>query len=333
MIRMTTIVLLLLMTAACSKKSSTATSSASSGTTPDTTKTFLPTATAAKRMVIADQSTNRVIIVEPDSNTIVWEWQPATSNVRSQDLAWFGNMSDARPVYNNQYILATASAGGVALVRIADKKTVFYGYSGNGNTHSAEILPDGNIVTASSTGAYLALFHVDTLHSPATAPLRKITLNDAHNVVWDSVRQRLWSASGGTLYAFSYNFQCTSPGLTLIDSLALPATGSHDLYPVYGRDSLWLSTSSKVWSIDLKKRTVAAAASLARVKSVSSGPAGYPTIVLQSIDTDQQWWNNKIITFSGDVIFLQTGLKAYKARWMLTSNFGQSGGNTVKTCQ
>ena len=52
-------------------------------------------------------------------------------------------------------------AGGIALVRFEDKKVVFYAYARRANTHSVEILPDGNLVSASSSGAYLRLFCTD----------------------------------------------------------------------------------------------------------------------------------------------------------------------------
>jgi hypothetical protein len=264
----------------------------------------------------------------------VWEWNPAASNVGASDVKWFVNMSDAKPVYNNKYILANASTGGVALVRIADKKTVFYAYAGNGNVHSAEVLPDGNLVIAASTGNYLMLMRTDTTTFPYSGYTKKITVADAHNVVWDKKRQELWTASVNKLYGFTYNFNCAAPDLTLKDSITLPASGCHDLFSVYGKDSLWLSTSSKIWAINLQTKAVTQQSTLARVKSVSSGPnENYPTILMQSIDTDQQWYNDKVIDFKGNTVLQLTGLKAYKGRWMLVNSFSYDGGSEVKVCK
>ena len=312
-----------LILAGC-KKSSDGNASGNGGGT-DTTVTKPPT--TARKLVMADQSQNRVIIADLSSNTITWEWKP------SSNTSWFTNMSDAKPVCGNQYILATASAGGVALVRIADKKTVFYAYAGNGNLHSAELLPDGNIVAACSTGGYLILFHTDTTTLPYSGYTKKIALDDAHNVVWDKQRQLLWSASGNKLYAYRYNSNCTQPDLSLTDSIALPATGCHDLFPDYGKDSLLLSTSSKVWTIGLKARTVTQISNLARIKSVSPGPLPYVTALMQSIDTDQLWWNDTIIDLNSNSIYHLAGLKAYKARWLLDNSFSYTGATTLTLCK
>ncbi len=56
------------------------------------------------------------------------------------------------------------------------------------------------------------------------------------------------------LYGFTYNFNCAAPDLTLKDSVTLPASGCHDLFAGYGKDSLWLSTSSKIWAINLANK-------------------------------------------------------------------------------
>src|SRR5688572_15673011 len=295
--------------------------SKSSGSNPDDNggdSTGTDTQKIVRQIVLADQSVNRVAIADIDSKQVVWEWQPAKSNVGANDVKWFTNMSDAKPVYNNKYILANASAGGVALIRIADKKTVFYAYAGNGNVHSAEVLPDGNIVIAASTGNYLMLFKTDTTAYPFSGYTKKVTVADAHNVVWDKKRQLLWTASKNKLYAYTYNFNCTAPDLTLTDSTTLPASGSHDLFPLYGKDSLWLSTSSKVWAINLSTKAVTEQSALPRVKSVSSGTGEkYPAILLQSIDGAQQWYNDKVIDMKSNTIYQLAGLKAYKARWFL----------------
>ena len=308
----------------------------SAGNTPVTggDPNGIDTQKTVRQIVFADQSVNRVAIADIDTKQVVWEWQPAQSNVAAGDVMWFVNMSDAKPVYNNKYILANASAGGVALIRIADKKTVFYAFGGNGNIHSAEVLPDGNIVIAASTGNYLMLLKTDTTANPYNGYTKKITVPDAHNVVWDKKRQFLWTASKNKLYAFTYNFNCTAPDLTLKDSITLPASGSHDLFPLYDKDSLWLSTSSKVWTINLNTRAVTEQSALPRVKSVSSGPGdNYPAILLQSIDTDKQWYNDKVIDLKGNTVFQLPGLKAYKGRWMLNAGFSYDTNSTVRICK
>ena len=316
-------VIIIFLLAAC-KKSSDGNHNTGNGNGTDTTT---HAGSVAGKLILADQSQNRVIIADVSTNTIAWEWKPSTNT------SWFVNMSDARPVCGNQYILATASAGGVALVRIADKKTVFTAYAGNGNTHSAELLPDGNIVAACSTGGYLILFHTDTTTQPYSGYTKKVTLDDAHNVVWDKQRQLLWSASGNKLYAYHYNFNCTQPDLSLADSITLPATGCHDLFADYGKDSLLLSTSSKVWTVGLKARTVTQISNYARIKSVSSGPSPYVTALMQSIDTDQLWWNDTIIDLNGNTIYHLAGLKAYKARWLLDNPFSYTSATTLTLCK
>jgi hypothetical protein len=178
------------------------------------------------------------------------------------------------------------------------------------------------------------LLKTDTSAYPLTGYTKKVTVADAHNVVWDKKRQVLWTASKNKLYSFTYNFNCAAPDLTLKDSLTLPASGCHDLFPLYGKDSLWLSTSSKVWAIDLTNKTVSEQSALPRVKSVSAGPGeNYPTILLQSIDGDQQWYSDKVIDLKGNTIFQLTGLKAYKARWLLHCGFSYDTVSLVRLCK
>ena len=81
-----------------------------------------PAAKIKKELLIADQSVNRIAIVNVETAEIVWSWRAAESNVRPEDVGWFNAPSDVKPVYNSKYILLNGSQGGVALVRIADKK-------------------------------------------------------------------------------------------------------------------------------------------------------------------------------------------------------------------
>ena len=285
--------------------------------------TIAPVKQPEEVVVFADQSTNRVLIVNINTKKQIFEWLPGpATNVAASDAGWFRNISDAKPVFNNQYILVSASAGGVALIRITDKKTVFYGKGGKGNVHSAELLPDGNIVFAASTGGYIGIFRVDTtnFNSPAVT-CNSDSLADAHSVVWDKKRRVLWAAGNNILRAYEYNFDKDNPKLTLKKEIALPGTGAHDLFPVYDKDALWLSTSKGVWVLDLQNGQFTSAGSVARVKSISSGPSSFPVILIQSMDTGRQWYNDRIIDLAGKTIYQQSGLKAYKARWMLPNSF------------
>ena len=187
-------------------------------------------------VLLTDNSEQRIIVVDLNKQAIVWEWKPSQSNITTDNSKWFDTYSDVKPVYENKYLLISTSAGGIALIRVADKKVVFYSYAG-GNTHSIELFPDGNIVSASSTGNYLMLFHVDTINCPDVYK-KKIHLQDAHNVVWDKKRELLWAAGKDKLYSFKYNFNSSMPNLILVDSIRLPDTGSHDLFPMWKRLSL-----------------------------------------------------------------------------------------------
>lgn len=286
-----------------------------------------------KYLLITDQSQNRIAIVNVESSEIVWQWQAKESNVRPQDTGWFKAPSDAKVVYGEKYILLTASLGGVALVRIADKKTVFYTYVG-GNTHSAELLPDGNIVTASSTGNFLKVMHTDTTHFPSAIYIKKIYLPHAHNVVWDKKRKVLWSAAGNKLYAFKYNFNCTHPDLKVIDSINLPDIHPHDLFPIYGKDRLWLTTVKGMYIINPSTRDVEAVKGefTANIKSVSSGPSSgkYPTIIMLP---REKWWTDEVMDTYGNIVFKQPGLRMYKVRWLLPDLFSYPKNNLFKICK
>ncbi len=282
------------------------------------------------KLIITDQSQNRIARIDLKTQSIIWEWKAATG-VPENKVAWFNNISEGKLVYNGKYMLITASGGGVALVRISDKATVFYAYVG-GNTHSAELLPDGNIVAASSTGKRLTLIHTDLNSFPDNVYTKTIVLDDAHNVVWDKQRQVLWSAGTNKLFAYTYNFNCKEPDLILKETITLPESGCHDLFPVYGEDALWLSTSYKAWKVDMKTKVVKEMAAIKRIKSLDSGPKGYPVIILQAIDTGKKWYDDKVQDLTNKTIFQMPGLKMYKARWELNNDFSYPENDDIKAC-
>jgi hypothetical protein len=272
-----------------------------------------------KLLLLAEQSQHRIAIADVDKQQIIWEWSAASSPfIKPAHKKWFDHPDDVKPVYDGKYILITASGGGVALIRIADKKPVFYAYAG-GNPHSAEVLSDGNIVSASSTGNFLTLFTVDTTVDAEQVKKNKMYVAFGHNVVWDAKNELLWTAAMDHMLSYRYNNNCDDPALIRQDSIQLPGTDAHDLFPGYGTRQLWLTNTTNVYRFDVAtKKVLTAEVPQKNIKSVSSGPAGFPTIMILP---KERWWTDEVTDTKGQTVFQQSGLKIYKARWLLKNHF------------
>ena len=164
-----------------------------------------------KAIVLAEQASKSVVILDASTYRTVWSREKQKAGVPSNCQTWFHNPSEVKPVFNNQYILMTASGGAVALIRIADSKLMYYAYVGE-NPHSAEILPDGNLVAVSSTDGKLRTFMTDTIKGTGKW-FASYELPSAHNVVWDLQRELLYTTEGIKLCTYKYNFNRKEPRL------------------------------------------------------------------------------------------------------------------------
>lgn len=266
-------------------------------------------------IILSEQSENKVAIVDVTTSEIVWEWVPSRQiDIAPEHAGWFRNMSDAKPVKNREYILACASGGGVALIRIADKRTMFYAYAG-GNTHSIELMPDGNIVSASSTGNLMRIFIYNDNDYPDNVKHVDYYLFDGHNLVWDDKRQLLYTVSDNLFTSYQYE-SGSQPALAVKDSMALPEGHAHDLYWDFKKKNLLLSSDKSLFAISIPgiKATRMPGTVVNNIKSISTGPKGYPTIVIQP---KESWWTDEVLDINGRSIFKKKGLKIYKARWLL----------------
>lgn len=295
----------------------------------------------AKEMIICDQKNSRIVMVDvANGNKITWEWKPTASYamIRSGAQGWFTNLSEAKPVYSGKYILATASGGGVAIINVSTKKAIWYDYAG-GNTHSAELLPNGNVVTASTTGGYLLVFTTDSYINDDSKQGGKVTFEDVHNVVWDKAHKWLWAAGKDKLKAFSYNNSCGSPVLTLQKTYTMPEGNAHELFPVHGSTTdLWLSNSNHVYKFNVNTGVFtliknSAGANITTVKSISSGPSGYTTIIDKANGNGGETWRTDVITdLNGATVFKNTSFGMYKARWKLVNLFSYPDGDSFHEC-
>lgn len=296
---------------------------------PDRDKTdTLDISKATRLLAIPDQRGNengeaRVTIVDQPTGKVCWEWDVlADSQLTAAQKEWFVLPDEAKPVYDGTCLLVTASRGGAALIRISDKRILFLAKPA-GNPHSAEVLPDGNIVVASSTGNTLKVFVYDEANPYVSKVAQTINAPKAHNVLWDAKRNCLWSAVDNQLIKYTYNNNRTAPALTQAFVYDLPAgnTECHDLAPVYGEDAMYISSVQNVFKFDIASGTFTPQAFFVtkNVKSISSGPEGYPTILMRP--TSSSYYSAEIVDIAGNAMYRRTGSWFYKGRWVVDNPF------------
>lgn len=288
----------------------------------------------SRYLVLAEQKRYYAAIVDANTQQIVWNWDISRSGLPAEHQPWFRYPTEVKPVYNGT-VLLVVNNDGVGLIRRSDHRMVWYAATGGGFPHSAEVLPDGNIAVVYSTNTNpnpvnsdkLKIFKVDYSRFPADdAVVAEYDLKSGHSVVWDRKNEVLWATTYGTVNRYAYGLRDGVPSLDLQKSISLPAGAkdAHDLFPVYGERKLWLTTSEHLYKFDPDSQNFEefnVAEGLDRLKSVSSGPAGYPTIVLHPADEDG-WCSNQLVTLDGVPVY--TGpeeLQIYKGRWLLDNTF------------
>lgn len=275
-------------------------------------------------ILISEQSESQALIVDSLSKGIMWQWK-AYEHLNSSQAAWFRDIDEAKAVYNQEYILLTASSGGAALIRISDKKIMFY-TNAKGSPHSAEVLPDGNIVVACSTtgtpdGDALKLYRVDSANPYVDKETKRYNLTFGHNVVWDKEREILWATDDQNLYTYTYNNTDPENPELIVNSefYPLPDVSPHDLSPVYGQNKLYLTTASHIFIFDIASKTFERHPySKRNIKSVSDGPADFGTLI---IEPNNSYWTNRVTNVVGSSVFFKDGYRMYKARWFIDNPF------------
>lgn len=276
-------------------------------------------------IVMAEQSRKAIIVMDMNNKKVVWSWDPVSAAIPTARQDWFVNPSECKPVLNNEYVLMTASGGAVALIRFSDKKVMYYANCGT-NPHSAEILPDGNVVTAESNKGEINLFSTD-IEAGICVKKSTIKLGNAHNVVWDAKRNCLYatatmSAGVTAVFKLEYNDNKQSPAITSQKRLYTfeNERGGHDLFPVYGEDDkLWLTAASAVYQLNLSGSEVACekVIDMPDVKSVDSDEQGNVYLLKPT----EEWWAPGPVDANGNVWFSLNGAHIYKFRIVQNNNF------------
>ena len=294
----------------------------------------VPAGPFSANVVVCDQFRNKILILKADEDwskpeAVVWEWSPAMSpQIQPEHYKWFSHPDECKPARGTSHLLMTASGGGIALIRLADKACLFYSRI-EGNPHSIELLPDGNIVSVSSGGLFTIWAvpegndAIDENTRLAPNPKgRQYPLVGGHGVVWDDEMQILWVLGYDELAGYEYDFNKKDPALTKAFSISVNGTfadGGHDIYPVPDQRAFFL-TGLGVGVYDIEKKEFIPLVSketqpkgMHSVKSVSQSPEGY--LILQS--PTKRYWAARIPFFNQDLSPIGTlpDGKIYKARW------------------
>lgn len=293
-----------------------------------TSCSIVPPRKSLPPIIACEQAQQRIILLKSNTDwstksAIVWQWSANTDQgINPKHRTWFRNPTDAKCVVNGEQIITVASGGAVALVDFRTAKVIAYGYAG-GSPHSTAFLPDGRIVTASSNGNLVQLFERKKDNKSELHAIQKITLSDAHGLVWDEERHCLWALGGKEIKRLAYDQKKVS--LKVINTIHLPVTEDSIKYPRHGgHDLAWnknnhkllLSDSDNLWMFDPNTLifTPLAPHKLKNVKSISQLPDSELTIVMRATT---KWWSDSVASLDGSWKRTLPSARFYKARWWL----------------
>ncbi|GAA4963570.1 hypothetical protein HD597_003433 [Nonomuraea thailandensis] len=294
-------------------------------------------------VVGGDQTGRRLIAFDPavaDWNgtaAVRWAWQPSVTPGRftADEVSAFGLIADfklrERPSGAKSVVVAAGGSRGVAAVVSYPDGVRQWARILPGNLHAAELLPDGNLAVAASTGGWVRVYA--SSQGPDAATYAEYRLADAHAALWDPAIRRLWvigrdsATAQPILTALAVEGTPARPTLREDTSrrAVLPTPHGHDVYGhAHDPGRLWLTTGSAAYLYDKITKTFIPAgsgASRGAVKSIGNQPSGQ--IVQTRADsaktppgscTASTWCTDTVDFFGPAMTRRRTGAAFYKAR-------------------
>ncbi|MEV0439882.1 DUF6528 family protein [Streptomyces spectabilis] len=297
-------------------------------------------------VLVTEQASRRLLVLDPrrrewdpaaDPSVVRWQFSPL-GDPRYADLrpeaSWvYPCEAKPRRLRGRTLVLTTASFGFVAAVEYPSGRRYWGTAIGPGddlfNPHSAEVLPDGNVAVACSTGALVRLYAASC--GPDAARYAEARLKGAHGLHWDRARRVLWAVGDDDLVTYEVGGEPARPVLTQTSATPLPVAvpgrtaGGHDLFPVAGRPGrLWVTTNAAVFQYE--KRTGAFVRDYpghglidrAKVKAVGNDPrTGQVLSTVPEGGLGETWWTTRVTVHRPAGSYRLAGGGIYKARWWL----------------
>ncbi|MBE6778869.1 MAG: hypothetical protein E7541_05730 [Ruminococcaceae bacterium] len=255
-------------------------------------------------IALCDQLGRRVTVHDTrDWSTPVWEWScedPLFRNVAGVKLR-------RHPVYG-PVMLTCASDGYVAMVSYPEGKLLWETHA-KGNLHSVELLPDGRIALAASTGSYLRLYSPNDTTADIDFP-------DAHGALYDPQRNTLWVL--GSTFLREYDPDTLQVAGNQLDFSSIDAAG-HDLAPYYGdTNRLWITTQQGIQVYDKEQNAFVPDAfiPLPHTKGVGNTPYSHTVFYLRPNGVHLPWCTDRIRCrdHRGEQEIPLPGMAVYKLR-------------------
>ncbi|MFD9560887.1 DUF6528 family protein [Streptomyces sp. NPDC059994] len=255
----------------------------------------------------------------------LWSWTPV-DDPGLADLdpgSGWRNVSEAkaRSTAAGPLLLTCASGGFVAAVH-REGGAVYWAASLPGwtNPHTVELLPDGNIAVAASTGGFVRVYTAS--QGARSGVYASFELPGAHGLLWDAGSGLLWALGDGLLVGLAVEGGAASPRLTAARTFTLPESGGHDLARALGADApMWLSTSGHVRQFAVRAGAFVpyanqSAVDRPTVKSVSQNPVTGQVLTVSPEPGAPCSWCTSRIRFHGPGGEEELkGSSLYKARW------------------
>ncbi|MBW8748062.1 MAG: hypothetical protein JF584_10955, partial [Acidobacteria bacterium] len=153
-------------------------------------------------IALADQSKDgpRILVMDynqkdwsrANNKSVLWSWNPSDSGINDATGWTLPNDTRLRNINGKRYMVTASGYGLIAVVGYPDKQKKWSINIGKApNVHGIELLPDGNVAMAASTGGWVRVYTAS--QAPDSAKYVQFDLKDAHNVLWDPSQRLLWS--------------------------------------------------------------------------------------------------------------------------------------------
>lgn len=210
------------------------------------------------RIALADQLNAACVVVDlanGGNSTPLWSFSGGIDHGFSVPIG--NRIDECRLRYSEvlgEYILCcTSSSGMVNVAKYPSGDRVFEVVLSGFGPHSIEYLPSGAVAVACSGNgnearAMIRFYPADG-EGVISRNAKTFALEGAHGVIWDDVREVLWTVGTKEIVAFEVRGEGREAEICEISDYGavLPKAGGHDISAVYGDpDTLWIGGANIV---------------------------------------------------------------------------------------